>query len=287
MFIEEQFPTDVGFGAVGGPSFLTRMSIALSGHEQRNPKWGIARMRYNVSKDVNTESEIEQLVAFFRVMQGRAHGFRFKDWMDYKTTETTGWFNAAGVGNYGLRTAQLYKHYQVGSLEALREITKPVSNITITYSGAALTTAVTSYHNGIVTFSAFAFDTVASVGVGSLTTLVLSAALSNDLTVGQRLYVNSVFGTLGDYLNNSAHVIASHTGAAYTLITNTSTPALVYSGGGYGAHFPQETSTLRWAGDFDVPVRFDSDQMNVKLDAGYYRLWDEINVVEIKVNSEA
>ena len=88
-------------------------------------------------------------------------------------------------------------------------------------------------------------------------------------------------------MNHTALLIASHSGAAYTLALDTTTPTLVYSGGGYGAHYPQETSTLRWSGDFDVPCRFDTDEMKVSLEAGYFRLWNEINIVEIKINTTA
>ena len=289
-FIESpRFPEDVGVGAVGGPTFLTRMSIALSGHEQRNPKWSVARMRYNVTHHVNTQGGLETVVAYFRAMQGRAHAFRFKDWQDFETDADSGYFNLAGVGNYGLPTATLQKYYQTGSLEALREITKPSTVAGILYAGASISLIpAVDYTSGIVTFSSFALDSIASVTIGSsLTTLTLSAALADDLTVGQRLFVNSVLGSVGSYMNNTALQITSHSGAAYTVALDTTTPTLVYSGGGYGAHYPQETSTLRWLGEYDVPVRFDMDQMKVTLEAGYFRLWNEIELVEIKVNTTA
>jgi uncharacterized protein (TIGR02217 family) len=38
-FEEIQFPTDISYGATGGPIFLTDVVATVSGHEQRNSKW--------------------------------------------------------------------------------------------------------------------------------------------------------------------------------------------------------------------------------------------------------
>jgi len=288
-----RFPEDIGFGAVGGPTFITRISVSQSGHEQRRAQWSIARMRYNVSHAVNTQQQIEELVAFFRAMQGRAHGFRFKDWMDFEVTTDSGRFNLGGVGE-GLPTGQLQKYYESGSLTALRPITKPVSlstpssTVALHYNSTSGSPAADiDFTTGVVTFSAFASAAVDSLTTGAFTDVTLVGALSPDLAVGEKLYVTSLFGDVGSYMNGIAHTITSHTGAIYTVATDTSTPALVYSGGGTGYHYPQETNTLRWSGAFDVPVRFDSDAMKVTLDAGYFKLWSEIELVEIKVSSGA
>lgn len=288
-FIETpRFPDDVGFGAQGGPSFLTRMAISQSGAEQRQAQWSLARMRYNVSHAVNTQAEIETMVAFFRSMQGRTHGFRFKDWADYQVSSATGWVTSSGVGNNGLPTANINKYYESGALSSLRPITKPVSgSVGFWYGGSSSAVPTSLDHTlGLVTFGAISSRAVSSVSVGASTIVTLASALSPNISSGGRLYLQSVVGSLGTFLNGSAHLVTTISGASYTLsATDTSTPSLVYSGGGYGAHYPQANTALRWVGDFDVPVRFDSDAMKVTLDAGYFKLWGEIDIVEIKVNS--
>jgi uncharacterized protein (TIGR02217 family) len=45
-FVEVQFPSDISYGATGGPMFLTDVVATVSGHEQRNSKWSQARARY-------------------------------------------------------------------------------------------------------------------------------------------------------------------------------------------------------------------------------------------------
>lgn len=83
-FVEVQFPSDISYGATGGPMFLTDVVATVSGHEQRNSKWSQARARYNVASGVKTETQWQALIAFFRARRGKAVGFRFKDWGDFK-----------------------------------------------------------------------------------------------------------------------------------------------------------------------------------------------------------
>lgn len=83
-FAEAQFPADISYGATGGPVFLTDVVATVSGHEQRNSKWAQARARYNVASGVKTEAQWQALIAFFRARRGKAVGFRFKDWSDFK-----------------------------------------------------------------------------------------------------------------------------------------------------------------------------------------------------------
>ena len=78
-FAEIQFPTDISYGASGGPVYLTEIVTSLSGHEQRNSKWSQARAKYNVASGIKTEAQWKALIAFFRARRGMAVGFRFKD----------------------------------------------------------------------------------------------------------------------------------------------------------------------------------------------------------------
>ena len=71
-FVEVQFPSDISYGATGGPMFLTDVVATVSGHEQRNSKWSQARARYNVASGVKTETQWQALIAFFRARRGKA-----------------------------------------------------------------------------------------------------------------------------------------------------------------------------------------------------------------------
>jgi hypothetical protein len=93
-FHEIQFPNDIAYGATGGPEFATSVVATASGYEQRNINWSAARGRWDVASGLKKQTQLDTLIAFFRARKGRAHGFRFKDWTDYKATG-----QALGTGN--------------------------------------------------------------------------------------------------------------------------------------------------------------------------------------------
>ena len=148
-FHEIRFPTDISYGSSGGPEFSTDVVITNSGYEQRNINWEEARGRYNVAHGVKTESMLADLLAFFRARKGRAYGFRFKDWADYKASNQN-----IGTGN-GVKTQfQLVKKYQ-SSVTVSRNITKPVSGSVKIYKNGVLQLSGYSvdHTSGIVTFT--------------------------------------------------------------------------------------------------------------------------------------
>lgn len=122
-FHEVQFPSDISYGSSGGPEFSTDVVITHSGHEQRNINWSDARAVYNVSHAIKTKTQLDNLIAFFRARQGRAYGFRFKDWSDYKVTG-----QEIGIGNGVATQFQLVKKYISAATTISRNIKKPVAS---------------------------------------------------------------------------------------------------------------------------------------------------------------
>lgn len=149
-FIETRFPVDIAFGSSGGPEYSTDIVIVQSGHEQRNANWSQARAKYNVAHGVKTQAQLDALIAFFRARKGRADGFRFKDWADYKVTGQN-----IGTGNGTTTVFQLKKTYTSGSGSETRTITKPVSGTIAIYKDAVLQSSgyTADTTNGQITFS--------------------------------------------------------------------------------------------------------------------------------------
>lgn len=149
-FAEVQFPPDISYGSSGGPEYTTDIVVSVSGHEQRNVNWAQARLRYNVGKGVKTAAQLAGLIAFFRARKGRAYGFRFKDWSDYKAEG-----EVLGTGNGSATQFQLVKRYISGSVQETRSITKPVSGTVNLYRNGVLQSSGVSvnYTTGVVTFS--------------------------------------------------------------------------------------------------------------------------------------
>lgn len=148
-FEEVQFPSDISYGATGGPMFLTDVVSTVSGHEQRNSKWSQSRAKYNAASGIKTETQWQALIAFFRARRGKAVGFRFKDWSDYKAENIQ-----IGVGDDSTTDFQLIKIYSSGSVAVSRDITKPVAGTVDIYVDAVLQSSGVSVDTttGIVTF---------------------------------------------------------------------------------------------------------------------------------------
>ncbi|MCB2081363.1 MAG: DUF2460 domain-containing protein [Hyphomicrobiales bacterium] len=149
-FEEIQFPDDIAYGSSGGPAYSTDVVVLASGHEQRNINWSSARARYNVAHGVKTQTQLDALIAFFRARQGRAMGFRFKDWTDFSATA-----QVIGTGDGATTQFQLVKTYTSGSVTHTRTITKPVSGtVTVYLDAVEQTSGVTvDTTTGIITFS--------------------------------------------------------------------------------------------------------------------------------------
>jgi uncharacterized protein (TIGR02217 family) len=150
-FHEVQFPCPISRGATGGPSFRTRIVPSASGFEWRNAEWSEARGQWDVGKPVrNNRAYFEAIITFHRRRRGALHGFRFKDWSDYKATGQL--LIAAAAG--GETTVQLIKTYTDATGTSIRTIKKPVAGTVQLYrNGIPLASSVNTV-TGVCTFAA-------------------------------------------------------------------------------------------------------------------------------------
>ncbi len=159
-FHEVRFPDNISRGARGGPERRTQIVELASGDEERNASWANSRRRYDVAYGIRRADDLATVVAFFEARNGRLHGFRFKDWGDYKsclpsqTPASTD--QAIGTGDGTMTAFQLVKRYASGSQTWVRTITKPVAGtVRVALDGAEQLggwTADTT--TGVVTFTA-------------------------------------------------------------------------------------------------------------------------------------
>ncbi len=163
MFIESpRFPVLVSQGAAGGPEFNTDVVMIRSGFEARNINWETSRARYDAALGVKQIQYLEEVIAFFRVAQGKAHEFRYKDFSDYKSCSVlaTPAFTdqTIGVGDGVTATFQLRKTYTVGSNNYVRTIKKPVSGTVLVGVNGVQRTITTHWTintaTGVITFTA-------------------------------------------------------------------------------------------------------------------------------------
>jgi uncharacterized protein (TIGR02217 family) len=130
-FHEIRFPANLSFGSVGGPERRTEIVTLANGHEERNSPWLHSRRRYDAGVGLRSLNDIETLIAFFEARAGQLHGFRWKDWSDYKSCAPTATPSPAdqlvGIGD-GVKTVfQLQKTYVSGLQAYSRPIRKPVA----------------------------------------------------------------------------------------------------------------------------------------------------------------
>lgn len=147
-FIESpSFPDSIGFSAVGGAGFSTNVVTLASGYESRNINWTSSRYGYDLALPVRTQSEVDVINAFFRSCQGRATGFRFKDWSDFQAVKQS-------TVTLTTKTFQMQKVYTSGSSTNTRKIQKPVLSTVKIYVANIEATSGWSVDgpSGVITF---------------------------------------------------------------------------------------------------------------------------------------
>jgi uncharacterized protein (TIGR02217 family) len=150
MFDDVRLPEEVERGATGGPRFQTSITVLATGAEQRNVDWSTQRARWELSYGVQTKTDFNDVIKFFYARQGRARGFRFKDWSDFEALTQN-----LGTGTGVLTTFQLVKKY-TSVVTYTRNITRPVNGtVSIFLDGVLQVSGVSVNHaTGLVTFTA-------------------------------------------------------------------------------------------------------------------------------------
>ena len=130
-FHEVRFPANLSFGSVGGPERRTEIVSLTNGFEERNTPWSQSRRRYDAGVGLRGLDDIGELISFFEARQGQLHGFRWKDWADYKSCPASATVDMAdqvvGTGDGVTTEFQLVKTYASGGENQVRIIRKPVA----------------------------------------------------------------------------------------------------------------------------------------------------------------
>jgi uncharacterized protein (TIGR02217 family) len=165
-FHEVRFPDDISRGARGGPERRTQVVELASGDEERNASWADSRRRYDAAYGIRRADDLAAVVAFFEARNARLHGFRWKDWGDYRSSlpsaAVTAIDQVLGMGDGATTAFQLVKRYESGAQAWERRIVKPVAG-TVRVARAGVE-AVSGWSvdatTGVVTF-----DTAPATGV--------------------------------------------------------------------------------------------------------------------------
>lgn len=279
-----RFPTNINYGVVGGPKYKTHVIEKNSGWENANIVWPYGRHEYDVVYAVKDQETIEALLAFFHAMKGRAIGFRFKDFADFKScgvNSTPSYVDQpmAGTANGSNRDFQLAKTYVKGAHSTVRLIKKPVAG-TVIVSINALPAAASAFMlnttNGIVTFNP---DLTNSITAATRSNPCVLTA-DNSLTANQSIYISGILGMT--QLNNNRYKILSRTATTITIDVDSSSFGTYISGGVYHT-LPQSGEIVAAGFEFDVPVRFVNDDLQISIDNFKTRTVQNLGLIEIRV----
>lgn len=123
------YPFALGRSTSVAPEFSTSVSVTSSGHERRNSLWADARVHFDVGPGIRSETELGELLGFFRARRGAARGFRMSDPYDHSSNGMTGsptqLDQLLGVGDGTVAEFQLTKSYGTGAEPQVRPITRP------------------------------------------------------------------------------------------------------------------------------------------------------------------
>ena len=129
-FHEVRFPERLSVGSTGGPERRTEVVTLANGRESRNTSWADSRRRYDAGMGLSSLDELHEVVAFFEARRGQLHGFRWKDWLDWKScaplVEPGPLDQELGIADGNTSVFQLVKRYEAAENPWFREIAKPV-----------------------------------------------------------------------------------------------------------------------------------------------------------------
>jgi len=157
-FDDIEYPLALGRDASIITEFSTSVMVTASGFERRNSLWSDARLRFDVGPGIRSETELGELIAFFRARRGPARGFRLRDPSDHSSNGMVGTptpdDQLIGFGD-GVRSLfPLIKHY--GDDEAIqqRRITRPrFETVLVSIDGATIDGGWTLESGGVIAFA--------------------------------------------------------------------------------------------------------------------------------------
>lgn len=127
------FPGCPTYGFSSEPNYLVKITAREGGYERRNRIWSRPLFKYSgVPFGDQSQDDIEAIYNFWNAMGGMWSGFRFKDWIDYKScslSATPGGRDQPLVSSGDSPASyRLVKQYIAGSFIQEREILRPIGS---------------------------------------------------------------------------------------------------------------------------------------------------------------
>lgn len=250
------------WGMTGGFSFLTDITTVKSGREKRNAVYTIPKGTWEIGNRGVRDKEYEMIQSFHFGVLGRLIGFRFRDWIDYKETGKNG--VAKKLDNTSLNY-QMYKRRVIESANVyrLQKIVKPIGPSFASTPGLGNT--IKFYWNDT--------EIIQSDNTSDPFTITLNDK-KGQFSYNPSTLVVDVDST-GVYTSHTPHNLKINDGIRFTRGTDTiytyiteiiSTTqfkvnySVLFTATDLNTNpYPTDVSNFYWRGEYDKPVRFDTD----------------------------
>lgn len=144
--LAEVFPACPTFGFETAPQILVKITSREGGYERRDRKWSRSLRSYaSVPMGSQSEDEILDILDFWEAMGGMWQGFRFKDWIDYKSCRRsvtpTAHDQPLELSGDSPASYRLIKNYPTKSGRTIqqREIARPIGSTIMIANEVGLT----------------------------------------------------------------------------------------------------------------------------------------------------
>lgn len=282
------FPTDISQGSQGGPSWLTEVVETASGYGDNTQRWANTRHVYDISYGIRTEAQLYVVRQLFHAVRGQTFGFKFRDPSDNNSIDTPDGINpevnesisnadqVIGAGDGVTDGFQLTKRYASFGESYTRDI-QVAYDVSVAIDGIDDPEYTLGAQTGILTFENLSY-TITNITQSAQAVLTVSESTAS-LSVGQTLYIASVAGMT--QINDARYTVVAKTTNSITLDVN-STGFTAYSSGGTAKTLPQTGESVTAGYRFYVPVRFNTDRLNISYES-FNSLSTTLELVEIRL----
>lgn len=269
IFDEIQFSTKISLGARS----LSRRKVDIvrsgSGYEFVDEKWKNSLRTYDVSLGIRDLQDVKNILAFWEARGGRARAFRFKDWADYEANSETLYVD-------GSPTVQLTRTYSSSNQSYVRDIKKPVQ-YSFERNDSSYSPASVDDTTGIVTLSKDKDLSISNVTASSPAEVTTSS--NHGFSGGETVWIINTGLSEIDDQTWKITVIDIDT----VSLDGSDTSGTGGSSSGSLQKFVQPGEKLTWTGEFDVPVRFENNNIQISVDLDDLASIPEIPLVEIRL----
>jgi hypothetical protein len=287
-FDEIQLPANYSWGAKPGHLFSTDMMLMESSFEDRHPNWLQDIGVYDISHNIQTLAEAQELLEFFYCRFGRAYGFRMKDWNDYKAI-----LQPMGGGPDFAGAAGLACNTTVSTLSRFGNValmtTAGTHHLSVNQDFVLASVSDTSFNGSWTVLVVVSATQITFKCPGSNTTGLTTGTVSGNPYQLGMYYSDGIYAYFRQIFKPCSGLVTDATGYTppipqiydngvlqtvstnYTLDLTTGLVSFISA--------PPAGDLLQWTGDFDVPVRFDADLAQLSMNSQNDANWDNLQLI--------